>query len=465
MNQQRVFKLNNASTAPGPVVYWMSRDQRAADNWALLFAQTRARETKQPLAVVFCLAPEFLGATLRHYDFMLKGLQETADELDAKHIAFFLLQGSPDAQIPRLLAKLKAGCLVTDFDPLRVKRRWKAALLRRIGIGCYEVDAHNIVPCRLASSKQEFGAYTIRPKIWRLTPEFWEEFPQLKKHPFGVSLKPAQIPWDNILRSLPVDRSVAPVSGLRPGAKAAAQKLSGFIRKGLATYPQARNDPNLQGQSGLSAYLHFGQISAQRVAREVRRARAPEEAKEVFLEELIIRQALSDNFCFYNDDYDTSRGFPLWAKRTLLAHRRDHREYLYTQEQFDQARTHDPLWNACQRQMRLTGKMHGYLRMYWAKKILEWTRSAEQAQRIAIYLNDRYELDGRDPNGYAGIAWSIGGVHDRAWGERAVLGKIRYMSYNGCKAKFDVKLFTGCPGLPVDNCGARAGGGYGNANR
>ena len=156
---------------------------------------------------------------------------------------------------------------------------------------------------------------------------------------------------------------------------------------------------------------------------------------------MIIRRELSDNFCFYNPNYDHFEGFPAWAQKTLNEHRRDTREYLYNQEQFEKAFTHDPLWNAAQMEMVRKGKMHGYLRMYWAKKILEWTPSPEEAQRIAIYLNDRYELDGRDPNGYAGIAWSIGGVHDRAWGERPVFGKIRYMSFNGAKSKFDVARY------------------------
>ena len=200
-----------------------------------------------------------------------------------------------------------------------------------------------------------------------------------------------------------------------------------------------RNDPLKNGQSNLSPYLHFGQIAAQRVALEVMGSSGPTDARKAFLEELIVRRELSDNFCFYNPRYDRVDGFPAWAQATLERHRRDPRDYGYTPEQFEQAQTHDDLWNAAQREMVRTGKMHGYLRMYWAKKILEWTPSPEEALKIAITLNDRYELDGRDPNGYTGIAWSLGGVHDRPWGERKVFGLIRYMSANGCKSKFDVK--------------------------
>ena len=193
------------------------------------------------------------------------------------------------------------------------------------------------------------------------------------------------------------------------------------------------------GQSGLSPYLHFGQIAAQRVALEVMGSASPTDARKAFLEELIVRRELSDNFCFYNPLYDRLDGFPAWARPPWTGIAGTRGITCTPPEQLEQARTHDDLWNAAQREMVRTGKMHGYLRMYWAKKILEWTPSPEEALAIAIYLNDRYELDGRDPNGYTGIAWSLGGVHDRPWGERKVFGMIRYMSYNGCKSKFDVK--------------------------
>ena len=194
----------------------------------------------------------------------------------------------------------------------------------------------------------------------------------------------------------------------------------------------------MTGQSDLSPYLHFGQIAPQRVAWEIQQSDAPREAKQAFLEELIVRRELSDNFCWYNPDYDKFSGFPEWARKTLDQHRLDQRDFLYSLEEFEPGRTHDALWNAAQLEMVSRGKMHGYMRMYWAKKILEWTNSPEEALEIAIYLNDRYELDGRDPNGYVGVAWSIGGVHDRAWAERPVFGKIRYMSLAGCKRKFKV---------------------------
>ena len=209
----------------------------------------------------------------------------------------------------------------------------------------------------------------------------------------------------------------------------------------MSRYDWDRNETSREGQSDLSPYLHFGHIAPQRVALEVQESQSPRGSKEAFLEELIVRRELSDNFCYYNQDYDRFQGFPDWARKTLDEHRADEREYLYNLADFENARTHDPLWNAAQLEMVHRGKMHGYLRMYWAKKILELTASPEEAQEVAIYLNDRYELDGRDPYGYVGIAWSLGGVHDRAWGERPIFGKVRYMSYKGAAGKFDMQAY------------------------
>ena len=440
MNPKRVRTLKAGDINKGPVVYWMSRDQRTRDNWALLCSQEMSQREKVPLTVVFCLVPQFLGATFRQYSFMVQGLAEVEQNLAGENIPFHLLVGSPEVELPQFLEKYGAGCLVTDFDPLRLKRQWKEGVAQKLDIPFFEVDAHNIVPCWVASGKQEYGAYTLRPKIWRALPEFLDEFPPLRKQESSWG-KPAPTDWQGILARLCVDRSVPEISGIKSGERAAWAVLKDFMDNKLSDYPDGRNDPTREGQSHLSPYLHFGQIAAQRVALDVEDAPAGQKAKEAFLEELIVRRELADNFCFYNHQYDSFAGFPSWAQKTLDEHRDDPREYLYTLAQFEQAQTHDDLWNASQREMVKTGKMHGYLRMYWAKKILEWTPSPEKALQVAIYLNDRYELDGRDPNGYTGIAWSLGGVHDRAWGERKVFGKIRYMSYNGCKSKFDVEAY------------------------
>jgi deoxyribodipyrimidine photo-lyase len=438
MSVTRIRLLKKGKDRSGPIIYWMSRDQRANDNWALLYAQELSLQKEVPLAVVFCLVPEFLGATIRQYGFMLKGLKELERNLREHDITFHLITGQPEKELIKFIKKYRIGTLITDFDPLKIKKKWKIGVASAIDIPFYEVDTHNIIPCWVASSKQEFGAYTLRPKMKRLLPLFLEKFPKLKLHHVSWKNPPSEIDWDAVSRRLRVDTTVAEVDWIIPGEKAAKKVLNHFIQNKLTHYGDVRNDPNKDGQSHLSPYVHFGQIAPQRVALEVKKSNAPEKTKEAFLEELIVRRELSDNFCFYNSHYDEVDAFPQWAQKTLCMHRRDKRTYLYDQEELERGETHDPLWNAAQMEMVKKGKMHGYMRMYWGKKILEWTRSPEEALKIAIYLNDKYELDGRDPNGYTGTAWCIGGVHDRAWGDRSIFGKIRYMSYNGCKSKFNV---------------------------
>jgi deoxyribodipyrimidine photo-lyase len=442
VNEKRIRPLRYGAGHSGPVVYWMSRDQRIKDNWALLFAQDIALTQRAPFLVIFCLVPYFLNATIRQYGFMMRGLEEMEIALKGKNIPFYLISGFPEQQIPEFIEKYRVGTLVTDFDPLRIKRQWKESVAKKIAVPFYEVDAHNIVPCWIASQKQEYGAYTFRPKIREWLREFLEDFPGVKRHPVPWGYRVRPIDWEGIRQALPVERTVPEVDWIVPGEKGGQKLLKNFVRRSLPRYGEKRNDPAQQeGQSHLSPYLHFGQVSAQRVALEVLRSEAGRMAKEVFLEELVVRRELSDNFCLYNPHYDRFEGFPQWAKKTLNEHRDDIRIHLYLPEVFEQAETHDDLWNAAQRELAKRGKMHGYMRMYWAKKILEWTESPEKAMEIAIYLNDRYELDGRDPNGYAGISWSIGGVHDRAWNEREIFGKVRFMSYHGCRSKFDVKAY------------------------
>ena len=445
--EQRKWKVRGGEPGPGPVVYWMQREQRATDNFALLYAREKARELKRPLGVVFCLDDSFLGAGLRQFAFMLQGLEETAENLRKKNIPFFLLRGNPGEEIPRFLKKCRAARLVGDFNPLRLPQSWQKKVARAVTVPFDEIDSHNIVPCRIASDKQEYAAYTFRPKIHKLLPEFLETPPALKKHPnpgpgsTDISVCVPAIDWKKTLASLQVDSSIGEIDWLKPGEKAARARLKKFIKEKLARYPEDRNDPNRDGQSNLSPYLHFGQLSPLRAALEVKNSTAPKEAKEAFLEELIVRRELSDNFCFYQSKYDQVEGFPQWAQKNAAEHRGDRREYLYTPKQFQAAKTHDDLWNAAQTELAERGTIPGYLRMYWGKKILEWTNSPEEALKIAIDLNDRYQLDGRDPNGYAGVAWSIGGVHDRPWPSRPVFGKVRYMNYNGSRRKFNVKAY------------------------
>jgi len=440
MNSDRLRILKEGRDKEGPVVYWMSRDQRVRDNRALAIAQEMALERRSPLGVVFSLAEEFLGAAVRQYGFMLRGLEEVERNLLEVGIPFLLLRGDPGEEVSKFAEENSVCALITDFSPLKAKRSWTGDVVDKLEIPIYEVDAHNIVPCWRASPKQEYAARTFRPKLKRLLPQFCGDLPDIRVHPHPWE-KDEEVDWDRLLRDLKVDLSVPEVDWIKPGEWAAGMALNRFLRGKLSSYDRDRNDPTIDGQSNLSPYLHFGMISAARVALEVYRSGADTVSRAAFLEELVVRRELSDNFCFYDSRYDSFDAFPDWAKKTLDDHRDDPREHLYDQKELERGETHDDLWNAAQKEMVLRGKMHGYMRMYWAKKILEWTESPEEALRIAIFLNDRYELDGRDPSGYVGVAWSIGGVHDRAWGEREIFGKVRYMSYKGAKSKFDVASY------------------------
>jgi deoxyribodipyrimidine photo-lyase len=434
-----VTSLNSIPLRTGPVIYWMSRDQRIGDNTALLYAQNLALGTRSPLVILFCLGPSFPGATLRQYSFMLEGLKEIEPKTRKLGIGFLIRVGNPPEIVQHACEELSAGALVTDFSPLRVPRQWKDQVNRKTGISFFEVDAHNVVPCRTASPKQEYSARTLRPKIIRLLPEYMKEFPEIIPHPFPPDQSFPQPEWDELENNLSIDRAVGWVSWVKPGENAARAMLEHFIVNSLDRYATEKNDPTKEALSNLSPYLHFGQISAARVALEVRKRGGA--GAESFMEELIVRKELAENFCLYNPRYDEFAGLPSWGKAALEKHWSDPREYIYSLEEFEEASTHDPLWNAAQTEMAVTGKMHGYMRMYWAKKILEWSRDPEEAFAIAVFLNDKYELDGCDPNGYAGIGWSIGGLHDLPWFDRPVFGTVRYMNDAGCRRKFNTAKY------------------------
>nr|XP_056705873.1 deoxyribodipyrimidine photo-lyase-like [Euleptes europaea] len=426
------------------ILYWMSRDQRVQDNWALLYAQRLALKQKLPLHVCFCLVPKFLDATIRHFGFMLGGLKQVAEECQELNIPFHLLTGVAKDVLPSFVTKHSVGGVVTDFAPLRVPMQWVQDVRDRLppSVPFAQVDAHNIVPCWVASDKQEYGARTIRRKIHDRLAEFLTEFPPVIRHPYSSTIQAEAIDWDACYAGLQVDRSVKEVGWAKPGTAAGLAVLEEFIEERLKRFGTERNDPNKPALSNLSPWFHFGQIAVQRAILEVRKHRhRHKESVDAFVEEAVVRRELADNFCFYNQNYDQVEGAPNWAKTTLALHAKDKRPQLYTLKQLEEGKTHEPLWNAAQLQMVHEGKMHGFLRMYWAKKILEWTSSPEEALKFSIYLNDRYELDGRDPNGYVGCMWSICGIHDQGWAERAVFGKIRYMNYAGCKRKFDVQQF------------------------
>ena len=291
INPDRIKILKEGKSIKGPVVYWMQRDQRANDNWALIYSQQIAIEYDVPLIVIFNLVPSFLGATIRHYGFMLRGISYVQKELEYNNINFVLLNGSPDETIPDFLSECRASLLVSDFNPLKAVRKWKKYVAEKIDIPFHQVDTHNIVPCLAVSDKQEFAAYTIRPKIHKLLPEFLDEFPSLKKMKAKLSSS-ERIDWDTIITNLNVDKSVGEVDWLLPGEEAAIKILDTFIENKLSDYPQKRNDPNAEGTSNLSPYLHFGQISAQRVALEIHKRSEYLQSHKAFLEEMIVKSPI-----------------------------------------------------------------------------------------------------------------------------------------------------------------------------
>ncbi|XP_057713433.1 CPD photolyase isoform X2 [Corythoichthys intestinalis] len=448
VNKKRLRFISDAQQTKqdsAGVLYWMLRDMRVQDNWAFIHAQRLAVKKNLPLHVCFCLfAPKSELSTLRHYSFMLKGLEEVEKECKALDIQFHLLNGAAGQALPAFVSERGFGAVVTDFSPLREPLKWLDEVKKSLSedVPLIQVDAHNVVPCWVASPKLEYAARTIRGKITKLLPEFLTDFPAVEKHPYTAAKNGKPVDWAKTLSSLSLDNSVGETEWARPGTASGTAMLESFIDRRLKLFATQRNDPNAPALSQLSPWIRFGHLSAQRVVLQVKQdGRHASESVAPFIEELVVRRELTDNFCFYNPKYDSLEGAYEWAQKTLRDHAKDKRPYLYTREQLEKAQTHDKLWNAAQYQMVCEGKMHGFLRMYWAKKILEWTSSPEEALSIALYLNDRYELDGQDPNGFVGCMWSICGVHDQGWAERAVFGKIRYMNYKGCQRKFDVAKF------------------------
>jgi len=419
------------------VVYWMQRAQRVLDNPALDVAVELGNELGKPVVAFLAPVPFYPHANLSHYRFLASGIPDIAEELSKRNVGF-VLRTYPDDSLIKFCEQFSPAIVIGDENPLSEPEQLRVRAAQQLKVPFWTVDADVVVPSRLLG-KEHYGARTIRPRLQALLPQFL----------IPTKVVKARIPWNKPrdLHSLSahedftagwsLDRSVSPVENWQGGSKRAVSILSDFAKHGLRNYPKDRNHPELSGTSRLSPYLRFGHIGPLTIAQAVQAASAPAAAKQAFLEQLIVRRELSVNFVRYNSYYDSFECLEPWADRSLAQHSGDRRPIVYDEEQLEQAETHDPLWNAAQKQMVLTGWMHNYVRMYWAKKILEWSPSVGAAYQRAVWLNDRYELDGRDPNGYAGIAWAIVGKHDRPWFERPIFGHIRYMSYASTSKKFD----------------------------
>jgi deoxyribodipyrimidine photo-lyase len=434
------------------VVYWMQRAQRGIDNHAVDIAVTIANLLELPLVVYFAAISNFPHANLRHYAFLNQGLPDIEQDLQRRNITF-LMRRAPHESHEQLLSDVRAAFLIGDENPLRVPEQWRKQLASRIAIPFWTVDADVVIPSNLIE-KAQYGAYTIRPRLYRLLPDYLHlyENPHANhawKRPHGFYSDSVHEDitrdWTNL------DRSVAPVEAWQGGTHAALKRLRHFTGKLLADYEAQRNHPETDCTSGLSPYLHFGHIGPLTIALAVEAAAKADQtlrpARDSYFNELIVWRELAINFVRYTPNYDSSDCAEAWAKQTIAEHARDQREHLYTLQQLKAAQTHDPLWNAGQLQMLRHGWMHNSIRMYWAKKILEWTPDIATAMKYCIHLNDKYFLDGRDPNGYAGIAWALLGKFDRAWGERPIFGKIRYMSGASTGKKFDSRRYIEQMGL------------------
>jgi deoxyribodipyrimidine photo-lyase len=419
----------------------MQAAQRARSNDALEWAVQLANNLKVPVVVLFALTENYLGANYRHYYFMLQGLNLAADEL-AKRGIKFVVRFADEPWLSAVELGRKACAVVTDAGYLRIQRQWRQKAAEELDCAFYEVETNLIVPAWLSSSKENFSAKTFRPRINSQLERFLAAVRTVKlvRDSMGVRIRTENISdIEKVIDKLGVDKSVGKAVGFEAGWAVAAKRLRVFIKDKLSDYAEKRNAPSLDYQSGMSPYLHFGQISPAYIAIQVRKSQAAGAA--AFLEEMIVRRELAHNFVYYNERYDDFDGLEPWSKLTLNFHGRDKRQYVYSLAKLEAARTHDEYWNACQREMVFGGKMHGYMRMYWGKKILEWSKKPTDGIKAAVYLNDKYELDGRDPSGYAGVLWCFG-KHDRAWGERKVFGKVRYMNAAGLERKFDMGAYV-----------------------
>lgn len=440
MNPERIHILNQVPERKGCyVLYRMQFSPRINMNLALIEAIRTANRQKLPLVVLYCLDPYYPEANFRHFRFLTEGFPELASNLEKRGIVFRLLSGNPEEVIPPFLEE--AFCLITDKGYMSRHRRERGWLQSVCGCRIIEVEDNLIVPVDCASSHAEWAARTLRPKIMEKMKWFVsdaeEELPLLEwKTPVDpdICVSNEKTCCDFLHRvHQSAFLSAAPFSG---GESAARAHLRSFVVNKLETYPMRHSDPASGASSRLSPYLHFGMISPLTVWRTVRDlpGAAP------FIEQLLVRRELAFNYCNYNSGYDRYETLPLWARNTLAHHRTDPRPYLYDEETLENGATHDVCWNAAMNEMRETGFMENTMRMYWGKKIMEWTESPEEAFYLLLKLNNRYFLDGRDPNSYAGAGWCFG-LHDRPWKERAVFGTVRYMNEAGLRRKYDMDTY------------------------
>jgi deoxyribodipyrimidine photo-lyase len=428
------------------IVYWMQRAQRAVDNPALDVAISLGNELALPVVAFFSVISTYPNANERHYAFMNQGFSDIQADLAERNVGFVLWR-HPNNSLEKFLQQVNAAMLIGDENPCREPERWRQVLAHRLRLPFWTVDADVVVPSALFP-KRQYALHFFRPRLEAELPKFLVPQPSHRAHhewknPSGIDS--VSVTEDVTRGWKSFDRSVRPVDTFTGGTHAALKRLEDFVANDLANYEKLRNHPEATGTSRLSPYLHFGHISPITIALVVKQAATDGEvsssATDSYLGQLIGWRELSINFVKHTEAYDSVECAEPWAQKTLQEHARDRRDPIYTLEQMERAETYDELWNASQMQMVKFGWMHNYMRMYWAKKILEWSPNPARGYEYAVTLNDRYELDGRDPNGYAGIAWAMVGKHDRPWFDRPIFGTIRYMSGASTGKKFDSKKY------------------------
>lgn len=471
MNNDRLVTHQDGYNKGKYVLYWMQQAQRVAYNAALTQAIRLANDANLPLVVLFILSDQVPDANERHYYFMMQGLYETAKQVNELGADFCFSCGDPVERVTQYASHALA--VVADSGYLHYQRQWRTELGRRLALlGCayWEWETEPLIPVTLASNKEEYSAATLRRKLLKLLPavSLTDTVPacriaQLSNEHFAngvyrVGTESFTSLWKWVSSQARFDATVSPITTVYGGVSEARKLLAEFIQHKLDVYDAQRSNPAVDMASGLSPYLHFGQISAMEIVQQAmqhyragieelclwlgdRKDLQPHPANLAsFTEELIVRRELSFNFCHYNAQYDSFSCLPDWAKRTLQEHERDKREEQYSLDRMEQCATNDIYWNAAQREMMASGRMHNYMRMYWGKRVIAWCQAPEEAYRILLYLNNKYELDGRDPNAFAGVAWCFG-KHDRPWQTREIYGMVRYMNASGLTRKFDMAAY------------------------
>jgi deoxyribodipyrimidine photo-lyase len=428
------------------VVYWMQRAMRIADNPALDVAIEAGNLLGLPVVVFFSVISNYPHANLRHYHFMSQGLRDVAEDAAERGVGF-VVRRPPDNSLEAFLAEVQAALLIGDENAGREPERWRKVLASKLRLPYWTVDADVVVPSAVFN-RSFVLLHHFRPHLKAQLPKYLvppEKISSLILWKPRRTLPSYPLTEDITAGFKKLDRAVGPVDSFTGGTHAALKRLREFVNQELASYEVTRNHPEVRGTSRLSPYLHFGNIGPLTIAlvveEAVKQGKASASARDRFLDQLIGWRELAVLFVRHEPNYDNWECAAPWARKTLIEHAGDPRPYNYSLRQLERAETADDLWNAAQREMVQTGWMHNYMRMYWAKKILEWAPDPARAFDWAVELNDKYELDGRDPDGYAGIAWAIVGRHDRPWFNRSVFGLVRTMTGASTAKKFDAALY------------------------